>query len=304
MPISKYKTKKFEWINIDNLRPKDIKFLEDNFNFHPLDLEDCQSISQRPKIDIYDDYVFVVIHFPYYIKDNHTVNFREVHFFIAKDYIVTVKKGRIDALHDYFNDFSAGKTKLSSSRDNPFHLFYNILDKLYQTSQPIIDIINRNLNTIEEQIFNEQERGSAQKIAFIRRNILNYRKMIEPQVQIFDKLIALKNNYTPKGINDYFDDIQDLLERTKSNLDNYKEIIEGLGQTHESLISQRTNEVMKILTVISVALLPLTLVASIYGMNIVGLPFAERPIVIWTFFIVLLLFISLIIWIAHRRNIL
>jgi len=304
MSINRCKKKEFEWINIHDLRKKDIEFLRKNFDFHPLDLEDCQSISQRPKIDIYKDYLFIVLHFPYYDKASKIVNFREVHFFISNNYIVSVKKTHIKVLHDYFLDFSHDKLQLPKSKNSPFHLFYELLEKLYATSLPILDIISKNLNHIEEQIFTDEQKGLANKIAFTRRNILNFRKMLEPQIKIFDKLMDLHKKYIPKGMSVYFDDIQDYLERSKANLDNYKDIIEGLGQSHESMISQRTNEVMKILTVISVALLPLTLISSIYGMNIVGLPFAEKPIVIWIFFIVLILFISSVIWLSHKKNVL
>ncbi|MDZ7798342.1 MAG: magnesium transporter CorA family protein [Patescibacteria group bacterium] len=303
MSINRCK-KEFDWINIHDLRKKDIEYLRQHFNFHPLDLEDCQSISQRPKIDVYKGYLFVVLHFPYYDQNSKIVNFREIHFFISKDYIVSVKKTHIKVLHDYFLDFSRDKLQLKKSKNSPFHLFYELLEKLYATSLPILDIISKNLNHIEEQIFTDEQKGLANKIAFTRRNILNFRKVIEPQIKIFDKLMNLHKKYIPKGISVYFDDIQDYLERSKANLDNYKDIIEGLGQSHESMISQRTNEVMKILTIISVALLPLNLIAGIYGMNIIGLPFAKNPIIIWLFFIVLIFFISLIILISHKRNVL
>jgi len=131
---------------------------------------------------------------------------------------------------------------------------------------------------------------------------MNFRSILDPQIIIIDKLVNIKKPFISKDLSVYFDDIHDYLEKTSVTLDNYYEIINGLHATNESMISLKTNEVIKTLTVISVALLPMTLLASIYGMNIKDLPFTDHPFGLWVIFGAMFIFILIAIYVSRKKN--
>ncbi|MBU2228813.1 magnesium/cobalt transporter CorA [Patescibacteria group bacterium] len=271
-----------EWTNITQPFEKDTKYLKSKYGFHSFDLRDCLSVTESPKLDIYDDYLFIVFHFPDYDPKEQRMIYRRLNVFIGDSFLVTLHKGEFDAVEGMINYMK----KNSEAKDqfmnrSPGFLLYNLINPIFKKAFSLVDKIGENLREIEEDIYSDKTIDVVKELAMERRNILNFRRIVEPQRFLIDTLVHLKRKFLGTESDIYFDDIHDHIERIWMLLENYREIVRGLSDTNEALISHKINEVMKVLTVISVSLLPLTLIASIYGMNVAGLPFAGSPGALW-----------------------
>jgi magnesium transporter len=260
------------WINIERPRGVDQAWLEERFEFHPLDYEDVYSRNQRPKVDEYDDYLFIVLHFPRYDKQVGRLNAAEVDLFVGPDYLITIPNEPLQPIEYLFERCRTSE----ELREQLFskgagYLLYKIVDDCVDASFPMLRKMGNKLERIEEEIFEGNSAEVVRDISNVKQEIINFRKIVRPQRSAFADLERNKARYIADDLEIYFEDINDASERVWDMLENYKEVVEALESTNEAQIAHRTNEVFRVLTAISVIVLPLTLVASIWGMN-VGVP--------------------------------
>jgi len=278
------------WINIEGPTERETEYLAQNYPFHPLDLDDCLSRIQRPKIDEYGapkDYLFLVLHFPVFNIEARVTTPSQVSVFIGKKYLITLHKGELKPLVKLFRECQIDE----ESRQQYFsqgsgYLLYCIVDRLVDYSLPILNKIGDNIERTEDNIFSSRGLPRAiEDISILRRDVISFRRIIWPMRAVIGSLEPKIRRFTPMDLAVYFGDMIDHVDKIWDALDEYKEIIEGLNDTHDSLATNRTNEVMRMLTIIATILLPLTVVASVYGMNI-PLPFQNsRYSLIFVFFI-------------------
>jgi magnesium transporter len=275
MNIRQINYKNFRWLNITSPAQEEMDFLREKFPFHPLDLEDCLSKSQRPKIDEYEDYVFLVLHFPHIESGHKRIVTEEVDIFVGKDFLVSTHRSEISELDKFFNKCYQNK-KLTAEyfKKGIPHLAYTVVDKLVDSCFPILNNVSEEIDLIDQKIFDISARKVVENLSVLRRNLIIFQTMIKPQIKIFADIEAGRIKILNGQLSAYWDNILDHLKRIKDRLEDFQEVTEGLTATNESLLSFRTNEVMKILTIFSVILLPLTLISGIYGMNLETLPFA------------------------------
>ncbi len=290
--IQKIKIGNLTWVDIKNPTSKEIDYLKKNFNFHILNLDDCLSIFQRPKIDEYPDHLFIVLHFPVFDFKKRILKSSEIDIFISKDYLITLHDGNLNPLNILFEDCLKNKKEcITIFKKGSGYLLYKVIDKLTDNCFPILDKIAFKIERIEDQIFKGQTRKMVEEISIVKRNILNYRKIIKPQRAVIADLESDNKEFLPSKLDVYFDDILDHFEKIWYTLENYKELIDGLQETNESLITHKINDVMKILTIFSVIFLPLTLLSGIYGMNLKSLPLAEHSLSFWIILIFMLVMV-------------
>src|ERR671921_339821 len=260
------------WINIERPRAVDQAWLEERFEFHPLDYEDVFSRNQRPKVDEYDDYLFVVLHFPRFDKAVGRLNAAELDIFVGPDYVVTLPNEPIQPLEYLFERCRTREDiREALFAKGPGYLLYKIVDDCVDSSFPMLAKMGNKLEVLEDEIFEGRSAEIVRDISNAKQEIINFRKVIRPQRAAFSDLERNKQRYIADDLDIYFDDIVDASERIWDMLENYKEVVEALESTNESAIAHRSNETFRVLTAISVIVLPLTLVASIWGMN-VGVP--------------------------------
>jgi magnesium transporter len=257
------------WINIERPGPVDQAWLEEHFDFHPLDYEDVRSRNQRPKIDEYDDYLFIVLHFPVFDKQIGRLNAQELDIFMGPDYLITIPNAPLQPVEYLFercrtnDDF---REQMFSK--GPGYLLYKIVDDSFDYCFPMLRKIGGKLERLEEEIFDGGGDDLVRDLSNTKQEIINFRKVIRPQRTVLQDLERAKQKFLGDDLDVYFDDIVDASERIWDMLENYKEVVEALEDTNESLISHRLNNVLRVLTSISVVILPLTLIASIWGMNV------------------------------------
>ena len=257
------------WINIERPRPVDLAWVGERFDFHPLDYEDVGSRNQRPKVDEYDDYLFIVLHFPRYDKSVGRLNAAEVDLFVGPDFLITIPNEPLQPIEYLFERVRTNEDlRESIFSKGPGYLLYKIVDDLVDASFPMLRKIGNKLERIEEEIFEGDSSDVVRDISNVKQEIINFRKIVRPQRPAFQDLERNKARYIADDLEIYFEDINDASERVWDMLENYKEVVEALDDTNESAIAHRTNETFRVLTAISVIVLPLTLVASIWGMNV------------------------------------
>jgi magnesium transporter len=277
------------WINIERPRQIDLAWLQEQFEFHPLDYEDVTSRNQRPKVDAYDDYLFIVLHFPRYDKQVGRLNAAELDLFIGPDFLITLPNEPLQPVEYLFERCrTSEETRESVFSRGPGYLLYKIVDDLVDAQFPMLRKIGNKLERVEEEIFEGNSAEVVRDISNVKQEIINFRKVVRPQRAAFRDLETNGARFMAEDL--YYEDITDASERVWDMLENYKEVVEALEDTNESAIAHRTNETFRVLTAISVIVLPLTLVASIWGMN-VGVPGEENMAAFWAilgFMVVLL----------------
>jgi magnesium transporter len=257
------------WINIERPGPVDQAWLEEHFDFHPLDYEDVRSRNQRPKIDEYDDYLFIVLHFPVFDKKIGRLNGEELDIFMGPDYLITIPNAPLQPVEYLFERCRTNADfREQMFSKGPGYLLYKIVDDSFDYCFPMLRKIGGKLERLEEEIFLGRGDDVVRDLSNTKQEIINFRKVIRPQRTVLQDLERAKQKFLGDELDVYFDDIVDASERIWDMLENYKEVVEALEDTNESLISHRLNNVLRVLTSISVVILPLTLIASIWGMNV------------------------------------
>jgi magnesium transporter len=256
------------WANIERPRPADRAWLEEHFDFHPLDYEDVFSRNQRPKVDEYDGYLFVVLHFPAFDKAVGRLNAAELDIFIGPDFLITLPNQPLQPVNYLFESVRAREDKREQLfSKGPGYLLYKVVDDCVDASFPMLAKIGHKLEDLEEDIFEGRSHEIVRDLSNAKQEIINFRKIVRPQRTALKDLERTKR-YIPETLDIYFDDINDASERVWDMLENFKEVIEGLEATNESVLSHRLNDVLRVLTAFSAVMLPLTLLASIFGMNV------------------------------------
>jgi magnesium transporter len=257
------------WVHLDRPDEAAISALAERFGWHELDVEDVLSKRQRPKIDEYPDYLFVVLHFPFYDKNVQRLNGAELDVFLGPDYVVTLPAVPLLPVTRLFTRCREDETlRTDLFANGSGRLLYEILDDLMDYCFPILDKIGHKLDSIEDDMFEGASESVVRDLSNVKQEIISYRKIIKPERSTLRGLERYVERFLPEALELYFDDIVDAAERIWDLLDNYKEVVEALEDTNESVISHRQNDVLRVLTIISVTLLPLTLITGIFGMNV------------------------------------
>lgn len=296
-----------KWQHITNPSEEDYRYLLDQYKFHPLDIEDCRSTNQRPKIDEYDDYYFLILHFPYFDKGNKFIRIREVKIFWGKDYIITigkshwvVKKLFEEMQQDLLDNDEDVRQKLSSSD----LLLYNILDRLMLETYTLIMRVGAEVDLINYDIFNKKARSIIELISITRRNIILLNTTFKPQLRVLHMFEggAIKGYVDPEVLDmeDYWGNILDQYQKMFDSIEDYGELIEGLTNTFDSLQTNRTNEIMKLMTIISTIMLPLTVITGLFGMNL-DFPFIANVRAFWVVIGSMVVVTALLIFYFQRR---
>lgn len=295
MAVEEIRAKHLRWIDItnaNNIKDTEIQFLKRNFNFHPLNLQDAIAKGQRPKIDVQKDHFFLVMLYPIYYRKTGEVIPAEIDFFVGQNYIITVHDKKLPIVVNYFNHLKKAKNKREKDEfltNNPIIVLHELLNKLNFHCFPMLDHISIDIHKAEKHIFRGKEHEMVGAILASRRNIVNFRKSMQAHKNILKKLEQANRQlkfFDPNKANIYFNNLIDQVKDIWDSLESFKESIEALQDTNESLISFHLNQIMKTFTSISVVIFVLTLVATLLGLGVPGTPLINWPLAFW--FIILL----------------
>ncbi|MFA5155217.1 MAG: magnesium transporter CorA family protein [Patescibacteria group bacterium] len=272
-----------KWVNIINAGKNEINYLRKSYNFELSHLKiAAASVSfQRPVIFRGDNYLCLVLHFPTFKDDKIVAG--EIDFFIGHGFLVTVHNNSLKALSQFFNTGKKSPDSLLSyALESSAILLYEILGHLIDGCYQLLDENSVKINDIEELIFADKQNEAVQHILTLRRNIVNVRKIIQNHKNILQKLLEMESSLVEKSaIKKYYAGLVEHSKRIWETLDNQREMVEVLNNTNESIMNDRMSDIMKTLTIFSVIVFPLSLLAAIFGMNAKYMPFVEGPFGFW-----------------------
>ncbi len=257
------------WVDLEQATEEENAVLSDVFNFHPLAIEDCLNITHHPKIDKFENYLFIVMHAFDFGSMEKEISTLELNLFLGKNFVVTYHarpiRSVIQTKEKCLNNYMAVMGKGAD------FLVYNIFDALVDNFIPTLNTLDHRIDELEEEVFFEEE-DFLSKVNTVRNDVLYLRKIIRPQRNTINLLTRSNEPFIEKEKEIYFRDVYDQLYRIYEQCDNYRDIISGILDMHLSLSSNKMNQIMKTLTIVMTIMLPLTLITGIYGMNFKYMP--------------------------------
>jgi len=223
---------KITWHDIEKPTEAEIQYLAENYPFHKLELDDCLSRIQRPKVDIDDEdrYIFLVLHFPVFHKAARVTTASQVSIFLGRDYLITLHEGDLKPLTKFFVDCETNEeTRKDKMGHGAGYLLYVILDRLVDYCFPILNKIGSNIAAVEDKVFGDDARVAVRELSLLRRDVLSYRRMIKPETEVFGVLEQCELPILKEDAEVYFGDLGDHSRKIMDTLDEYKEVIEGLN---------------------------------------------------------------------------
>jgi magnesium transporter len=266
------------WIDLENPTTGDIEYIRENFNVHPLAIEEFTTPTYRARATKYSNCLFLTIHIPLFDTKHRTTYASEVDILLTKTHLITGHNKNIYQLDKFFNDLQEKEGKRRTYMiHSTAHLLYEIFKLLTESCFPRIDHVTKHIDEIEHGIFNGDERKMVREISVVKRDILNFRRTLMPQRSIIESIIAQSNGTVPKDIKIYYHDLIGTNIRIWNDLESAKETITSLEKTNNSLLSEKINQRMRIITVFSVLWIPITIYLSFFSLNVKGMPFSSDP---------------------------
>ena len=265
------------WINIDCLSQVDIlEKLGTCYGFHPLVLEDILS-DQRPKVEDYDDYIFIVLKMLYYKKENReeSISADQVSLILGPNFVVSFKEKEADVFKPLRDRLRTGKGRIRKLGAD--YLAYSMMDAIVDQYFVILEKLGESFEDLEDQIVSSPEPTSLSTIYNLKRDMLFLRKSVWPLREAISTLQRLDSHLISESTKIYFRDVYDHTIQVIENVETFRDMSASLLDTYLSSLSNRLNEVMKVLTVISTIFIPLTFIVGLYGMNFKYMPELESP---------------------------
>lgn len=258
----------FIWIDIAKPTRDEMKKLAERFPFHELNLEDCLSKIQIPKIDRYEDHVFVILNFPTLEKER-IPRSSQLASFIGSGYLVTVHQGELKPISEIFEQcIQSNKARQELMGRSAGYLFHSIIDALTDDLLNLVRKIVGNIEDIEDVVFDEQA-NAAGEISYIRRQITVLRRIAIPLKRTLAEITTKDiRRFSEEDLTLYFDDINDHIDKVIDTLEESKETIEIYKDTDYLHGTDRSNKILAVLTIVFTLSLPVTVMSSLYGMNV------------------------------------
>ena len=288
--ITTHKYKNLTWTDLESPTVEDIKILMPQYGIPPIVADELLKPTIRPKADIYGNIVYLILHFPIYDISRKVSEPCEVDFILGKNFIITAHYKSIIPLHELVKIFEVGiLLKENHFAKSVGRLMFLITKKLYDYALRQLEHVHGKISEIEERMFTGQEKDMVKEISYVQRDALEFQRAIHAHNSVLKSLSETDMKITGKDFSHYLNSMLAELARVENLLDNSKETIELLRDTNDSLLSSKTNEVMKTLTVMAFVTFPAMFLATLFSMNTTWLPIVGVP---GDFWIVLLLMIT------------
>ncbi|UPS91347.1 MULTISPECIES: magnesium/cobalt transporter CorA [unclassified Bizionia] len=264
-------TDSITWININGLNHIDeIEKIGAHYNLHPLVLEDIVNTSQRPKIDEYENYIFVSLKMLYYDVDEN-ITIEQVSFVLGKNYVLTFQESEGDVFDTVRERLRAGKGRIRTMGSD--YLLYALIDAVVDHYYIVSETMGNKVEDLEDVLFSGNiKEDLSQQVLSLKKELLKVRRSIFPLREIISRILKSDNTLIHKKTIQFYDDVYDHIIQLSDSIDIYREMIWSLMDMYMTTISNKMNEVMKVLTIIATIFIPLTFIAGIYGMNFDNMP--------------------------------
>ena len=271
--LKKHIYKDLTWIDLKQPTQEEVRGLLDKYNFHPNIAEDLLTPSFKSSATQYESVIHLILHFPA-LKHTHSNSFnQEIDFVVGKDFMITARNDTIDAMHKFTKEF---ETKSILDRKDigkkPEDVFFLLLNKLYNSITHELEHAQSSLRTAQEMIFRGEEKKMVRELSDIGRDLLNAKQSISPHKETLLELQVVGNDFFGDEFDRKIKKIMEKYNKIRNNIKNHREYLKELKNTNDSLLSTKQNETMTVLTIMAFVTFPLSLIASIFGMNTVNMP--------------------------------
>lgn len=299
----KITSEKVTWIDIMTPTEKDLEYLKNNFNFHPFVLKSILPPIHHPRFENYNDYLFLVLHYPFFEEKTKETKGRELDIIATKDTIITIRYNNIAPLQSFFTKLNLYEKERKAFTDEGVgEVLYRLLNRLLRNSFPKLDNISEKIDSIEKEIFQAQHQKEViEEISTLKYDLINFQRIIQPQFPVFESLKIASKDFFGEHFEPYFNELVNCFLTIKEVLSTHHKTLNELEETNANLLSTKTNEIIKILTVFWVVLSPLTLLATIYGMNTSRLPLTGSRNDFWIIIIIMLV-LSMIMFLFLKKK--
>jgi magnesium transporter len=286
------------WIDFEDINTKDLEYLHEHFNIHPVALEELLVPSYQPKVVQYDNCLFFSVHVPLFDTKERTTYPGELDIILTSEHLITSHRHSIYQISHLFRQIEGSESKKREYlAATPAHLLHHILDVLFKSCFPKLNHITDKLEFIEKEVFLGHEKDMVYEISVLKRDILNFRRTLKPQRSILESLIQKEHPFIPRETKVYLQELVGTNIRLWNILESQKETIEALEGTNNSLLSSKLNVTMKVLTLFSAVALPASVYANAIAMS-ASIPFGIHPYAFWihTGIMVTMCFVTLVIF--------
>ncbi len=267
------KAKNLTWVDIKNPNEEDIAWIRDNYKLHPLVLKELLPPIDHPKLENFGDYLFIVVFYPFFDQQTHRTIPFELDIIVSKKYIITSHYKDIVPLKAIFDKCNLYEEEREEYTDEGTgELLYRIIRQILSACFPKLSHIKQNIEDIEQAIFKKEYKTTVSSISLVQRDIIGFQGIIEPQNLVLKNLAKESESFFGKQFIPYFHSLINLYGQVNSSLETRAKTLSALDTTNQSLLTTRTNEIIQLLTIFSVIVFPLTLLAGIFGMNTRYLP--------------------------------
>jgi len=287
------------WLNLANPSEQGLDFLQKELKVSPTVQKELLGFNKRAKIEEFDNYLFLVMHFPVFHQESRQTVPTELDFIVTDNKIITVYQNPNPCLENLFNQILSDESRRQEYFKNSGYLLFCILDKLTDSCLPMLDHIHEKIEVIEQDMFKGKEREMLKEIAIVKRDIIDFRRTLKPQRSIFEILAKKANRFFQTELDSIAQEVIGSEIRAWNILESHKEMIEAIEKTNEGLLSFQINQVMHTLTFFSIILFSLTFIASFFSMRIFNI---VQPLGLWLILIVMMLDIIIITVLFKRKK--
>ncbi len=290
------------WVDMEKSTDEEAKMvLEGVFGFHPLAIEDCLTLSERPKADEYDNYLFLVIHAVDYTRGAEEFRTTELNIFVGKDFVVTFHR---DLLRSVAATIERVMKNAPAVARAPDRLTHTLLDFLFENYRPVLEEISAEITELEESVLTVRSTDILKAVLRVKGEVQRLRQIIAPQREVIARFAHGEFKFVRAHLVPYYRDLHDQLVRISDSADNYRDALTGILQVHLNLQQTQVNEVIKVLTVLATLALPMFIITSFYGMNFPHFPPSETNLFTaygWVFAVTLVC-TGLLFWFLKRKK--
>lgn len=301
--LTKYTHRNVTWIDLESPTKEEVHKVMNEYSIHPTVAEELLMPTLKPKVDLYDNFIYLILHFPAFKHTHNKQRNQEVDFVVGKNFIITTRYDTVDPLHQFSKIFETNS--ILNKDDIGAHagfVFFFMLKKLYKALEYELEYINDALETIEEDIFTGHEKEMVISLSIVSRDLLNFRQALALHKEILESFEEAGIKFFGKDFAYQARSIVDDYYKINSVINTHSDSLNELRQTNDSLLSTKQNEVMKVLTIMAFVTFPLSLIASIFGMNTDFLPIVGYKNDFWIIMTIMLTFtISIFILFKYKK---
>lgn len=280
--INRFEYEGITWVDIENPTPEEIGDIGQEFSLGPLLTHELLAPTLKPRVDIYPDSVYTLLHFPARRHTRDTKTVHEVDFVIGEKFIITVHYDTVDALVDFSRSFEAAMLlKRKSGKLHSGHIFFEIVERLYREVEYELDAVEDSITTIENAIFSHHEREMVVAISNVSRELIDQKRTLSMHTNVLSSLEQVGISLFGEEFGTYLRGISAFHFRAHQRALSLMDTINELRSTNDSLLTTRQNEITKNLTIMAFVTFPLSLIAAIFGMNTENAPIVGDPNGFW-----------------------